>query len=75
MKTSRQVVPRGFLVLLILLILFADFRVNHFYMILAFLREPRRIERAIQIALHQHPKRVVIRQRRPSDTYSDFAIS
>lgn len=38
--------PRGFL---ILLILFADFRINHFYMILAFLREPRRIERAVQI--------------------------
>ena len=56
--------PRGFSIGLILLILFADFRVNHFHMILAFLRERRRIKRAVQIALHQHLKRVIIRQRR-----------
>ncbi len=61
-KTSRQVMPRGFSIGLILLILFADFRVNHFHMILAFLRERRRIKRAVQIALRHYLQRLIIRQ-------------
>lgn len=54
--------PRGFSIGLILLILFADFRVNHFHMILAFLRERRRIKRAVQIALRHYLQRLIIRQ-------------